>query len=172
MNTLHLSTDEKQAFTNDLCADLHERMLRAVMDLDRPFWEENFLHSLFFERKHVYQAFMTREGHWYNQRSRVPHRMISSLERLLVSAENDGGYAGDIEDTRAQEGLLAVERSEVLQMVLALPEKLKAVVLLLFWEQRTEKEIAQLLKISDRMVRYRLQNALKLLRVQLVREGE
>ncbi|HEV2660718.1 MAG TPA: hypothetical protein VGU68_08935, partial [Ktedonobacteraceae bacterium] len=56
---------ERQALVCDLCADLHESIFRALLDPKRSFWEENFLYALQFERRHVYQAFMMREGCWH-----------------------------------------------------------------------------------------------------------
>jgi DNA-directed RNA polymerase specialized sigma24 family protein len=53
-----------------------------------------------------------------------------------------------------------------------LPDTLKPVVLLIFWEGRTEKETARVLKITDRTVRNRLQHALKILRNMLASERE
>jgi DNA-directed RNA polymerase specialized sigma24 family protein len=68
--------------------------------------------------------------------------------------------------------LLAIETSDLLRLVLLLPVKLKAVVLLLFWEGRSEKETAQLLDITDRTVRNRRREALNLLREALDLEEE
>jgi hypothetical protein len=66
LNRVHLTSEERCIFAYDLYADLCERVIRAMMDSKRLFWEENFQHCLCYERKHVYQAFMTREGRWYN----------------------------------------------------------------------------------------------------------
>ncbi len=78
----------------------------------------------------------------------------------------------DIEDEGVQGMFLSVEQSDLLQTVLCLPDKLKAVILLIFWEGRSEKETAQVLSISDRTVRNRLRDALKLLRSLLSPESE
>ncbi|TMD92363.1 MAG: sigma-70 family RNA polymerase sigma factor, partial [Chloroflexi bacterium] len=45
-----------------------------------------------------------------------------------------------------------------------LPDKLKSVVLLVFWEGKTEKDTARILGISDRTVRNRLRDAFEVLR--------
>src|SRR5690242_16229668 len=52
LKNVAVKTDERYALIGDLCADLYESMLRALMDPKRLFWEENFLHCLYFERKH------------------------------------------------------------------------------------------------------------------------
>lgn len=164
---------ERCALVDDLWADLSERMVQALLDPARPFWEENFLHCLRFERRHVYRSFMLREGRWSDlggqKRMRIPRVMLVSLDHRLQQ-EDGSSSAFDVEDERAQVMLQAVERHELLHMVLRLPERLQAVILLIFWEDRTEKETARILGISDRTVRNRLREALRLLRDTL--EGE
>lgn len=138
------------------------------MDLQRHFWEEHFYHCLRFERKHVYHAFMRREGRWQNTQAkkgerRVPRQQMQSLDRTVCQAD---GTASDIqiEDEQAARELQAVERGDLARIVLHLPEKLRAVVWLIFWEGRTEKSAGQLLGVSDRTVRNRLHEALRQLR--------
>lgn len=159
--------DERQALIYDLCADLYEHMLRALLDPRKLFWEENFLHSLCFERKHVYRSFMMREGRWHDERvarsERVPRAHLLRLDQ--PAPQHDGEpYLLDLEDEHAQKMLQSIEVSDLLRCVLLLPEPLKAVVLLLYWEGRSEKETAHLLRISDRTVRNRRRDALKILR--------
>ncbi len=170
--------DERQILANDLCADLHECLLRALHDPRRHFWEENFLHSLYFERKHVLRTFMIREGFWLSPTARhgmrVPRSFIASLDVPPGDRDQRTSQANawEIEDHSAQELFRAVEYSDLLQIVLQLPEKFKAIVLLIFWEGRTEKEVARILAISDRTVRNRLRTALQLLRTFLSTERE
>jgi RNA polymerase sigma factor (sigma-70 family) len=160
-----MRADERNTLVYDLCVDLYEALFRALMDPARLFWEENFWHCLRFERQHIHHAFMMREGFRVGQQVKRAQRVPRPLVNRLQESEGDGGHAGmEIEDERAQKMLLAVEHDELLQQVLRLPDRLKAVVLLLYWEGRTEKETARVLGITDRTVRNRLQNALKLLR--------
>lgn len=165
---LLVSGDERQALAGDLYADLCENLLRALMDPQRLFWEEHFYHCLRFERKHVYHAFMRREGRWQNPQAkkgerRVPRQQMQSLERAVYQSA-DLPSDIQIEDEQATRDLQAVERDDLARLVLYLPEKLRAVVWLIFWEERTEKSVAQLLGVSDRTVRNRLHEALRQLR--------
>jgi len=175
LQMLSLQVDECSILARDLCADLHECMMRALADSERLFWEENFLHCLYFERKHVYRSFLTREGLWYKPSAsrgmRIPRALVASLDRLLQPQDCDHQPL-EIEDEGVQGMFLSVEQSDLLQTVLCLPDKLKAVILLIFWEGRSEKEAAQVLSISDRTVRNRLRGALKLLRSLLSSESE
>jgi RNA polymerase sigma factor (sigma-70 family) len=177
LNSIHLGPDERNIFVHDLFADLCERVIRALMDRKRLFWEENFQHCLQFERKHTYQAFMTREGRWYHQQvdgtatRRIPRVLIESLDQPVMHSDGEL-WEPDIEDERAQQALLSVERSDLPLLILQLPEKLKSVIWLIFWEGRTEKDAAQILGITDRTVRNRLREALKSLRDILDSEGK
>ncbi len=183
---MNLQEDERKILACDLYADLCERLIRMLIDPKRSFWEENFQHCLRFERKHVFQAFMTREGRWTNRRGnvgvplagtqplagtrRVPRILIESLDRFVQNANGELSEL-DIEDERVQRELLAIERIDLLRLVLQLPEKLRLVVLLIFWEGRSEKDAAQILAITDRSVRNRLHEASKILRTQLESEA-
>jgi RNA polymerase sigma factor (sigma-70 family) len=162
---------------HDLYADLCERVIHAIHDSKRQFWEENFQHCLSFERKHVYQAFMTREGRWYNQRAnesgtrRIPRLLIGSLDQPVQGA-NGELREREIIDEQAQQALLSVEQHDLTLLILNLPDKLKPVIWLIFWEGRTEKNVAHILGVSDRTVRNRLQKALSLLRTGIESEGK
>lgn len=177
LNSIHLGPDERNILVHDLFADLCERVIRALMDLKRLFWEENFQHCLQFERKHAYQAFMIREGRWYHQQGdgtatrRIPRVLIESLDQPVMHSDGEL-WEPDIEDERAQQALLSVEQSDLPLLILQLPEKLKSVIWLIFWEGRTEKDAAQILGITDRTVRNRLREALKSLRDILDAEGK
>src|SRR2546427_9598560 len=54
--------------------------------LFRSFWEENFWHSLRFERKHAYATLMVREGYRRNQYvkqgERIPRRSEEHTSEL------------------------------------------------------------------------------------------
>jgi RNA polymerase sigma factor (sigma-70 family) len=173
LNTLRIQVNERKEAVRDLFADLYEHVMRRLLDPDRPFWEENFYHCLRFERMHVFRVFLMREG-WLkmNQPSeRIPRNLVQSLDVALLNADDEQRGTG-IEDELAQKALLAVELSDVPLLILRLPEYLQSVLFLLYWEGKTEKEVATLLDITDRTVRNRLQHALQLLRGKLAQEKE
>ena len=171
LNTLHVPASERQEVVRDLFADLYERVLRALLDPGRTFWEENFQHSLRFERMHVFQALLMREGWWKQQSERIPRNLLQSLDTAVRSPDGEGHEIA-IEDEQAQKDLLAVDLSDMPLLLLRLPKYLQPVLVLLFWEGRTEKDVASILRITDRTVRYRLQHALRLLRDELATERE
>lgn len=144
--------EHHKELADDLYADLCERLIRALLDPQRGFWEENFIHCLMFERKHAFTAFIAREGYGKRTRNKGMHNI--GVEQL--------------EEARAM--LRAIEASELLSLVLELPDNLKIVILLLFWEGWTEKDAARRLGVTDRTVRNRLRRALHQLRIVMGRE--
>jgi Sigma-70, region 4 len=181
LKNINLQADERKALVSDLYADLCERLIRAFIDPQRSFWEENFQHCLRFERQHTYQAFMLREGRWHDgsvgvspaATRRVPRMLMKSLDQPIHDAVGEGeAWVLDIEDKRAQQELLAVEHIDLLHLVLHLPQRLRSVVLLIFWEGRSEKDTARILGVTDRTVRNRLHEVWKILRNELAPERE
>lgn len=171
LKVLHIPAGERREVVRDLFADLYERIMRALIDPERVFWEENFQHCLRFERMHVFQALLMREGWWKHQGERIPRNLLESLD---VAPHSTSGERREIaiEDEQAQKDLLAVELSHVPLILLRLPESLQSVLVLLFWEGKTEKDVASLLSITDRTVRNRLRRALQLLQGELANERE
>ena len=102
---------------------------------------------------------------------RIPRSLIASLDQPVRYADDEKGEM-EIVDEQAQQAFFAVEQRDLPLLNLDLPEKLKSVIWLLFWEGRTEKNVARILGISDRTVRNRLQKALNLLRANIESEGE
>jgi RNA polymerase sigma factor (sigma-70 family) len=175
LKNLSVPSDERQALLADLYADLCENVVRALLDGKRLFWEENFFRCLHFAQMHTYHAFMLREGYWRDYRmqkgTRIPRVLMIRLEQMIQQNDEASTYFVNPEDERAQKMLLSVEQMDILQLVHLLPEKLKTTILLIFWEGRTEKEVARTLGITDRTVRNRISKALQLLQCLLERES-
>lgn len=169
-----LLVGERGAFAADLYADLCELLLRSLLDAEQRFWEEHFLHCLRLIRKHVYEQFMRREGHWRKLTPgpgyRVPHALLESLERAAWRTEFE--EALDVSDERAEQAFLAVEQADIAALLLRLPAHLRTIIWLIFWEDRTTKTVGEILGISDRTVRNRLHAALAQLRQVLEEEQE
>jgi RNA polymerase sigma factor (sigma-70 family) len=165
---------ERYVLAADLYADLCELLLRALLNVELSFWQERFYHCLRFLRKHAYESFMRREGRWRKGTpgpgKHVPHALLESIERVTWPAGVKG--ARDISDERAERELLAVEQTDLATLLCRLPVRLRAVVWLIFWEDYTIKAVSELLNISKRTVRNRLDDALAELRQVLKEEQE
>ncbi len=173
LSNIRLLTGERCAIAADLYADLCERLLRLLRDDQQYFWEENFQHSLRFARKHVYEDFMRREGHWLKRTPgkgwRVPQALLISLERTVWPEEDN---PCEVSDDRVEVALQAVAQADLVALLTHLPARLRALLWLIFWEDCTTKSAGQLLGISDRTARNWLRTALAQLRQILENEQE
>ena len=170
---------ERYTLAADLYADLCELLLRALLNMNQPFWQERFYHCLRFLRKHAYEHFLRQEGHWHKATpgpgKHVPRFLLESMDRVAWSVDTE--RARDVSDERAERELLAVEQTDLAALLCRLPARQRAVVWLIFWEDYTIKAVSELLNISVRTVRNRLADALAELRQiledeQEVRDGE
>ncbi len=165
---------ERAALAADLYADLCEMLLRALLNANLRFWEERFYHCLRFLRKRAYERFLRQEGRWRKTTPgpgrRVPSTLLESIERMEQAPDRRSG--ADVRDERAERELLAVEQTDLAALLCRLPVRLRAVVWLIFWEDYTIKAVSELLHVSRRTVRNRLQDALVELRQVLEDEQE
>ena len=173
LRKLPILDGERESVVSDLCADLYECLFKAILDPEKMFWEEGFLHCVYFERKHILKTFLLREGYWINlharQGTRVPRFLMESVDRPATMLR-EGTDIFAIADENAQRMLERLVDDELLTLVQALPEHFKVVILLKFWAGRTEKEMAQSLGISVSAVHKRIETGMKQLRKQLQRE--
>jgi RNA polymerase sigma factor (sigma-70 family) len=164
---------DRKVLAEELYADLCERLIHAWRDPARAFWEISFGWCLRFERRHVFKALMVREG-WTNtstgkaRPARVPRPLMERLDGPLRQEGEVRWWACEREDERAMREMLAIEQHALLlQLVAALPVKLRQVMYLRFVLEHKEKEVAALLGVTDRTVRNRIQSAFRMLRVGL-----
>lgn len=167
--------DVRAALIEDLYADLYERVLRGLLDKERPVWTENFSSCLLFERRHALAALLKREG-WHKSAQatvgqRIPRSQLNRIQSWRV-VNNEESVMLEIEDEYMHKLQLTIEYVDLFQQVLLLPMHLKAIILLIFREGLTEKEVASLLKITDRTVRNRMREALKILYERLKLEPD
>ena len=171
LSGLQVHREERRALAADLYADLCEHLLRAFIDVEQHFWEESFFHALRFARKHLYESFLRREGHWRKITPgpglRVPHKLVESLERAEWRVNLTGAW--ELPDERAEQALRTVEQADAL---LHLPAGLRAIVWLVFWEDCSIAKVGELLNISERTARNRLRAALARLRHFIGEEQE
>src|SRR5260370_39764546 len=119
---------------------------------------------------------MAGEGRWVKQDrdgvvgGRIPRMVIASIDQPVLHA-NGEFWEPDFEDEQAQQALLSVEQSDLPLLVLHLPEKLKAVILLIFWEGRTEKDTARILGVTECARGKMLREGLKTVRHILFSQG-
>jgi RNA polymerase sigma factor (sigma-70 family) len=168
--------DVKYHLCVDLCADLNEAILKSIFDPRRVFWEENFGHCLYYERMHVLHSLMRREGHVNMAKKekgrRIPRNLLSSLDTQLMLC-TDGLYNPfELEDEQAYAVMHTIDSNFLIDIVKGLPKRLSVVVILVFWADKSERDTAELLSITERTVRNRLQNAIDRLTNIIVTEPD
>ncbi|GCF08845.1 sigma factor-like helix-turn-helix DNA-binding protein [Dictyobacter arantiisoli] len=161
-----LGREECSNLRRDLCADLNEAILKAIYNAQRPSWEEHFVSSLKYERLHVRHSFLMREGHMTVARvargQRIPRHLLTSLDRM-VNEQESLYNPFEIEDESAHDLTRFIDTCFLAEKVQCLPERLRTVVALTFWGDKTEQEIAEVLGVATRTVHNRLQAAMHLL---------
>jgi DNA-directed RNA polymerase specialized sigma24 family protein len=99
------------------------------------------------------------------QSERVPRAQTDSLQAEAAGAD-ELTLADRLGDPSAQNAFDQAELSDVLGVVMRLPEDQRTLILDRFWLDRSQEETAATLGISDRMVRYRLKAILRELGVR------
>lgn len=158
----------------DLCADLNEEILKDILNPRCHFWEENFGHCLYYKRMHVLRSLMRREG--YSARpgrgKRVPRSLLCSLDQQFALYNDSFWNPFDVEDEKAYAVMHAMDSSFLMDIVEGLPRRLSSVVMLVFWADKTERDTARLLNVTERTVRNRLQDAIRRLYKALINETD
>jgi hypothetical protein len=158
----------------DLCADLNEEILREILNPRCHFWEENFGHCLYYKRMHVLRSLMRREGYsaHLGRGNRVPRSLLFSLDQKFALYNDSFCNPFDIEDEKAYAVMHAMESSFLIDIVEELPRRLSSVVMLVFWADKTERDTARLLNVTERTVRNRLHAAISRLYNALITETD
>jgi DNA-directed RNA polymerase specialized sigma24 family protein len=133
-------------------------------------WELFFRRALDYAQRHVATAYMTRNGYWRDPQTARPTRGLALVLSQLAPFEP--GETRGIADSAQQAQLFAAELSDLRRLVANLPARERIAVILRFWGQADEGEIAEALGgVTTRTVRNVLRRAYALLRVRYAGEG-
>jgi RNA polymerase sigma-70 factor (ECF subfamily) len=100
------------------------------------------------------------------------NRCLTALERRRLDSLNDGASETDVEMLAAPDDAFATERSEQLQEIIALlPERLRRVLVLYYFQERSTSEVALMLGCPEGTVKTQLFRARTALVAQLERRG-
>jgi len=135
------------------CADLRQELAlylweRIAIRQERA-WEHTYWRALIYAQHHVATHYMREAGYWVDKSAVLQGRQgVASL----VVAYDETAMAPDM--------LSAVEvAGDVRAVVMRLPVKERAVVILRYWRGMKERDIARALGCTDRTVRTLLQQA-------------
>jgi len=113
-------------------------------------WEHTYWQALVYAQKHVASSYMCQAGYW------VWNRTVKQGERgVAVSLSDD--CLMDTPDGR--DALMAAELADVRPLVMRLPPKERAAVVLRYWQDLQVRDIAGALGCTERNVRLLLHQA-------------
>jgi hypothetical protein len=107
-------------------------------------WEIFFTRALGLAQRHVATAFMERNGYWIASGVRAPSRGTAIPFSRLTTRYKTDERAGDEWPQLAapEDGMAAAELADLRDLVTRLPERQRAVVIMRYWQDAQERDIA------------------------------
>jgi RNA polymerase sigma factor (sigma-70 family) len=168
-----IASRARSGMTTQLSEDLEQECFLKLweeLEGDGPtFLMENFAFAFGRLRQHVAHDVMERAGEWRRPGVATPTRVPSDQTGSLQAepaGEDETPLIERIVDDRAQDPFDRVDLSDLLALVMSLPEDQRTIILDRYWRDQAQEETAARLGISDRMVRYRLKTILRELGVR------
>jgi RNA polymerase sigma factor (sigma-70 family) len=162
--SLPISSAERRERAQDLAQDLTVLLWEQIGQRDDDAWELFFQRALVFAQSHVAATYLRRQGLRADPRARQPERGLAIVfSRLVDASGDDSETAGpSAADTAA---FTRAELADLRALVARLPTRERLAVVMRFWQQASEAEIALALGgVSTRTVRYTLTRAYRRLR--------
>jgi hypothetical protein len=140
----------------DLLQELTLHLWSEIALGDDEAWEIFFTRALGFAQRHVATAFMERNGYWIAQGVRKPSRGTAiPFSRLTARFEDDERASDEWPQLAAPEdGMVAAELADLRELVVRLPKRQRAVVIMRYWQDAQERDIAASLGHSARRSRH------------------
>jgi RNA polymerase sigma factor (sigma-70 family) len=147
--------------TEDLLQELTLRLWDEIALRRDEAWEIFFTRALGFAQRHIATAFMERNGYWVASGVRRPSRGVAiPFSRLMARCEADEQAPDEwphLEDPA--DGMVAAELADLRALVERLPKRQRALILMRYWQDAREQDIATTLGVSTRAVRAMLARA-------------
>ena len=164
--TPSLQGESTASVREDLLQELTLHLWSEIALGDDEAWEIFFTRALSFAQRHVATAFMERNGYWVAQGVRTPSRGTAiPFSRLAARFEDDERSGDEWPQLAAPEdGMVAAELADLRELVARLPKRQRAVVIMRYWQDAQERDIAASLGVTPRAVRAMLARAYARLR--------
>ena len=147
----------------ELEQECYAKLWEELKDDSPTFLLENFDHALDYLCGHVAHSVMQKAGEWKRRGVEKPRR-VPQDEMESIHAEPDGEDEAPLSDrlasTSAQNELDLAEYCDLLGEVETLPPDERAIIEGLFYDGRTQEEVAALLGVTARTIRNRLKKIL------------
>ncbi len=158
--SLAIAGPERYERAQDLAQDLTLLLWEQIGLREDEAWELFFQRALAFAQSHVATAHARRHGLRTDPRARQSERGLAIVFSRLT-AETGDDDAGSIEPDPADSAAFSqAELADLRTLVLRLPDRERLAVVMRFWQQASEAEIALALGgVTTRAVRYMLTRA-------------
>jgi DNA-directed RNA polymerase specialized sigma24 family protein len=169
---LPATASERRERAQDLAQDLTLLLWEQIGQRDDDAWELFFQRALAFAQSHVATAYLRRQGLRADPHVRQPERGLAVVFSRLADETGDSSEAAgpDIADAAA---FTRAELADLRALVARLPARERLAVVMRFWQQASEAEIALALGgVTTRAVRYTLRRAYERLRAWYAGEGD
>lgn len=131
------------------------------------FLLESFFHKLEYILDHVAQSQMIKAGEWkrsgVEKPTRIPRGEMESIE-AEPAGEGESPIAAQLVSTSAQSELHRADYSDLIAAIEKLSREDRTIIHGLFFQDRTQEEVAAELGVTARTIRNRLQRLLHELR--------
>jgi hypothetical protein len=167
--TPEIAAGERAIVREELRQELTLRLWEQIALGKTVAWELFFQQSLAFAEQHTAAALMQQHGYWsragVTQSRRAAHWLLTRLAE--TSETPDESSLPSIGGALLADGVnhfSGAELADLRALVLRLPARERSAVVLRFWQDATEAEIAQALRVTPRTVRTYLRQSYALLR--------
>lgn len=163
-----ISADERRECAQDLAQELTLYLWEQLARRADPAWELFFSRSLDYAQGRVATLYLRRQGLLTDPRARQPERGLALVFSRLASTPDGASGADEMAaepSLAATPGFSQAELADLRALVARLPERERLAVVMRFWQQASEAEIAVALGgVTTRAVRYTLGRAYARLR--------
>jgi RNA polymerase sigma factor (sigma-70 family) len=158
LRSLPVTPTQRHEHAQDLAQELTLLLWDQIALRDDEAWELFFQRALAFAQSHVAVTYTRREGLRADPRARQPERGLAIVFSRISNEADDKCDTGAIAGAHLTEieSFTRAELADLRSLVERLPRRERLAVVMRFWQQASEAEIAQALGVTTRAVRYTL----------------
>jgi len=166
MRTSSLRGDSSTTVHEDLLQELTLHLCDQIAVHGDEAWETVFTRALSFAQRRTATANMERNGDRSASGVRAPSRGTAiPFSRLAAGYEADERAGDEWPQLPAPEdGMVAAELCDLRELVARLPKRQRAIIIMRYWQDAQERDIAASLGVTTRAVRAMLKRAYAKLR--------
>lgn len=163
--SLPTAAPERHEWTQDLAQELTLLLWKEVGLRDNEAWELFFQRALAYAQGHVASTYLQRQGLRVNRRAAHPERGPTLVFSRLLEQSGERTQGDEVADGVSATLFAQADLADLRALVARLPSRERLAVVMRYWQQASEAEIADALGgVTTRAVRYILRRAYDRLR--------